>query len=450
MEKIIFYKLISPYPEDITLNKALTSCDVDSNFLAFKDNDISGATYDTENMVIDVIRNNGEHISIDISEIEQQYKDAITEATSGITPSVVDINLEGDLVEDGTLVLSWRDDTGEHNVEIGGFLTETTVKHDHTLSGDGSDENPLSLDETERTGVYSPVLGITDELPVDNVHIGSRWVVKKMQSLFGRLYNREGMVAIEDELKKRESLWRVPSLDDWNKLLTYADVCDISYEGSVTGEYTGDVAGKMLKSVNYWVSGESLDKYGFSACPAGYIKDSIITGQGEEARFWTSTSFDDSQFYINGFSYNHNDVLQDVSAEDEYYSIRLVMDVSDKLPDEYVNILGGLYKVVVIEDIKQAWIVGNLSYNPGYSISEEFEYEYDGLITEKYYISHWNGKYWKQKALNNGDKFVTARNGMVVEYTCVEDIEGNQELVKGLTYKLENGVRKLIIDAGWY
>lgn len=454
MSCLYFYKLNSGWPCDVTKNCNLSVTEIDNNFYQLKSDDISGATYNKDSMTISIFRNDGDIINIDISEIEEQYKQAIIEATSGITPSVVDINLEAELIEDGTLVLSWTDDTGGHMLEVSGFLTEASIRHDETLIGDGGSSNPLGINDTEKTGYYKSVLGITDELPVQdenhNIAIGSRWVVKKKQSKFGRLYSKEGMLAIINELKKQESAWRVPSKEDWDKLLNFSDVCDANHDGDSVGEYVGEVAGKMLKTIDYWISGESLDKYGFSVCPAGYVKDSILVGSGEEARFWTDTKQNGGQLYIKGFSYDHDNVLQTLNANNEWYSVRLVRDIDKNFPDEIVNILGGEYHVIVIEDIKQAWLVENLSYNPGNDISEEFIYPFSNIINEKYYLSHWNGKYWEQKALVNGDKFTTQNNNLVVEYTCVESENGEQNLVKGLVYKVENEIKKIIIDAGWY
>ena len=85
MESIKFYKLVSPYPEDVTMNCKLTITDMDDNFLAFKDNDISAATFNAEELMINVIRNNGEEINIDISDIKDNIHEQITSEISGIT-----------------------------------------------------------------------------------------------------------------------------------------------------------------------------------------------------------------------------------------------------------------------------------------------------------------------------------------------------------------------------
>lgn len=85
MESIKFYKLVSPYPEDVTMDCKLTMTDMDDNFLAFKDNDISAATFNSEELMINVIRNNGEEINIDISDIKDNIHEQISSELSGIT-----------------------------------------------------------------------------------------------------------------------------------------------------------------------------------------------------------------------------------------------------------------------------------------------------------------------------------------------------------------------------
>ena len=45
MNGLYFYKLVSPYPEDVTKNCKLTINEIDSNFLTLKDNDIKKAEF---------------------------------------------------------------------------------------------------------------------------------------------------------------------------------------------------------------------------------------------------------------------------------------------------------------------------------------------------------------------------------------------------------------------
>ena len=45
---LYYYKLQSPYPEDVTKNCKLTINEIDSNFLSLKDEDIKSAVFDKE------------------------------------------------------------------------------------------------------------------------------------------------------------------------------------------------------------------------------------------------------------------------------------------------------------------------------------------------------------------------------------------------------------------
>lgn len=171
MESIKYYKLVSPYPEDETLNCKLTMSDLDSNFLAFKDNDIRDASYDPETMAVTIFKNNGDKVVIDMSSLGDDINGRIERAVSGLTPSesgCCDINLSGELKEDGKLVLTWDTCDGEKSVEIGGFLTEadaTTVIHDSTLKGSGTSNSPLKINPLERTGSFPTVITLTETLP---------------------------------------------------------------------------------------------------------------------------------------------------------------------------------------------------------------------------------------------------------------------------------------------
>ena len=84
MEKIYFYKLISPYKEDVTKNCKLTMTEMDENFLTFKNNDISGATYDTSGMTINIVRNDGNEINLDLSGVKENINDAIDDKMSAV------------------------------------------------------------------------------------------------------------------------------------------------------------------------------------------------------------------------------------------------------------------------------------------------------------------------------------------------------------------------------
>lgn len=456
MEKITFYKLNSPYREDATANCKLTVEQLDQNFLTFKDYDVKNASYDAENMIITVNRNNGETIKIDISDISDKIDTKIEEAVSGITPSgstQFDINIDGELLDDGTLVLSWSTPSGEYETEISGFLTEAQTEHDETIAGTGNDANPLRISNLEKTGKYKSVKAIVDVLPEEGMSVGDRYITKQSVSSFGRVYNKQGMELVKTALSSEESSWRVPTKGDWDKLLNYADACNEDAHNSYAiDEYLGNIAGKVLKSVEYWEGNENLDKFGFTAVPAGYVSDGSLGGNDEQARFWTNTSIisDTSKNYIKGLSYDHDNVLQEASEADGWYSIRLVRNVGKANVSDSSPILGTTYEVINIPDIKQAWIKTNLSFNPGYDYSEQYTYNHDGLVSERFVLNHWNGRFWEKKELNDGDEISVSEENKVTEYVCVVDEFGNQTLVKGNVFYVENKTRKLVFDAGWY
>ena len=69
MKGLYYYKLISPYKEDVTKNCRLTINEIDSNFLSLKDEDIKSAEFiydegDANNKSLILTRNNGEKLIV--------------------------------------------------------------------------------------------------------------------------------------------------------------------------------------------------------------------------------------------------------------------------------------------------------------------------------------------------------------------------------------------------
>ena len=62
-ETLIFYKLVSPYPEDQTRDCKLSVSDIDHNFLTLKDYDIKEIKLSEDEKSIILVRNNGEELS---------------------------------------------------------------------------------------------------------------------------------------------------------------------------------------------------------------------------------------------------------------------------------------------------------------------------------------------------------------------------------------------------
>lgn len=571
MKSIKYYKLVSPYPEDITKNCKLTMAEIDENFLAFKDNDISAVTYNTSGMTINIIRNNGEEINLDISSlndnIETEVKkqlSGISESISGITipdeyhyyigvsneetisQSVVDklvlkdgrssilysventkdndyiwlllpepiqlnywlesgmaistydelqsididgitynayrnlvkleenewnltivtkgsefdkyginfgvkdIELKGSVSEDGVLTLTWKNTSGETSTTISGFVTTENIYHTSSINGNGSKENPLRIPNLLHTEYNIGVKAIVDELPKENLHNGDKYVTVNKHSNFGCLYNKQGMLTIVDELAKINSNWRVPTKEDWDKLLDFCEACDEDRQhgGTDTNAVYGKIAGKALKSREFWTGNENRDKFGMNIFPTGLSNvQSELTSENEKAVFWCNTPYDENNFYLKGFNNDSDAVKQTVSDEDKY-SIRLVADYHGEGLDGYVNMFGENYDVIVFRDINQMWISTNLDYYIDSLRCDSFEYE-NATISNIHTLNHWNGEYWEKKELDNGSVINVGKNP-IEKYKVILNGNDTKIVLLSTTTTDELGNTLTKIDSGEY
>lgn len=571
MKSIKYYKLVSPYPEDITKNCKLTMAEIDENFLAFKDNDISAATYNTSGMTINIIRNNGEEINLDISSlndnIETEVKkqlSCISESISGITipdeyhyyigvsneetisQSVVDklelkdgrssilysventkdndyiwlllpepiqlnywlesgmaistydelqsididgitynayrnlvkleenewnltivtkgsefdkyginfgvkdIELKGSVSEDGVLTLTWKNTSGETSTTISGFVTTENIYHTSSINGNGSKENPLRIPNLLHTEYNIGVKAIVDELPKENLHNGDKYVTVNKHSNFGCLYNKQGMLTIVDELAKINSNWRVPTKEDWDKLLDLIESCDEDRQhgGTDTNVVYGKIAGKALKSREFWTGNENLYKFGMNIFPTGLSNvQSELTSENEKAVFWCNTPYNENDCYIKEFNNNSDAVKQTVSDEDKY-SIRLVADYHGEGLDGYVNLFGENYDVIVFRDINQMWISTNLDYYIDSLRCDSFEYE-NATISNVHTLNHWNGEYWEKKELENGS-IINVGENPIKKYKVISNGNDTKIALLSTTTTDELGNTITNIDSGWY
>lgn len=455
MESIKYYKLVSPYEEDETMNCKLTMSDLDQNFLTFKNYDIKDASYDKDNMSIIIERNNGDILNISISSITEVIEDKIEEALSEYTPGCCDYEIEGNLDDNGILTLSLISESGESTTQISGF-TKAVIYTDETIQGEGSKTDPLRLSNLEKTGKYKSVLDIVNSLPNYEIgqNAGDRFITNENFYIFGRLYNKNGFELVKEALNKNGYLWRIPTIEDWFKLFRYAEVClsgsaEYDVENIELGEYVGDMAASALKSVKYWEGNDNFDSLQFSAVPSGYIIDGNLTDDFNATKFWTETLINNEN-YVVGFDAYHDNVFVDNDKDGEYYSIRLVIDIEENSIGDKVNILGNTYDVISIKEINQAWITVNLNYKPNNNDSEQFDYHADNIKQERFKINHWNGDTWETKELNNGDEISVKDNNAIYNFVCVVDENGNQQLIKGEKYMLINNKWRMVIDCGTY
>lgn len=559
MNKITFYKLQSPYPEDITKNCNLTMTEMDENFLNLKNNDISGATYNPLDMTINIIKNDGEEINIDISELNNNIDETVTNHLSAFTkvmselivshqftyfigtakdehisqtviskltkkegnsstlfnsittlkddfiwflvptpiqlnswtykgmpipimehveiieydgnlynayrnlvpleantwdltievsggvdkydlnPAIKNVNLEGSLDKNGVLSLTWQTINGKKSTTISGFATTTDIQHVTSLNGNGTCENPLRISNVEQCGYYKVVKDIIPQLPTYNKSNGDRYITVNKHSNFGCLYNKQGMLTIVNLLNQLNSMWRVPTKNDWDVLIDYCETCEDHYK----------VAGKILKSINYWEGNTNLDKLGFTIFPTGQSNiNSELIFEGTKATFWTNTLSDNNDYFLKELTSNTDTVSQSISQTNKY-SIRLVADYYGNGLENYTNILGKEYNVVVLKDINQIWIQTNLDYYIDGDTCDRFEYQHS-IISLVHTLNHWNGEYWEKKELKQGDNIDVIKNNQIDCYT-ITNIDNNTNLVKQKTIITDiygNTVTK--IDSGWY
>ena len=571
MESIKYYKLVSPYPEDKTMNCKLTMADIDDNFFAFKNNDISAATYDASDMEINIIRNNGEKISLDISAIRKNIESEVEKQLSGISGStsgvtipdefnyyigtadedtisqsvvdrlelkhgrssvlystkttndneyiwlllpqpiqldyllnggvsvikveepqtieiggitynayrslarfeddnwsltivtrgsefdecginlgVKDIELKGSVSKDGILTLTWKNISGDTTTTISGFVTVGNIYHTSTINGNGSKENPLRIPNLLHNEYNIGIKGIVDALPGNNLHNGDRYVTVNKHSNFGVLYNRLGMETVVKKLSQLGSNWRVATKEDWDKLLNSIEACDEDRQhgGTDTNIVYGKIAGKALKSREFWTGNENLDKFGMNIFPTGLSNvQSELTSENEKAVFWCNTPYNENDCYIKEFNNDSDAVKQTVSDEDKY-SIRLVADYYREGLDEYVNLFGKDYNVVVFRDINQMWISTNLDYYIDSLRCDSFEYE-NATISNIHTLNHWNGEYWEKKELENGSIINVGKNP-IEKYKVISNGNDTKIVLLSTTTTDESGNTLTKIDSGEY
>jgi len=334
---LYFYKLVSPYKEDVTKNCKLTVNEVDSNLLNLKDEDIANGEFDKKTNTLKLTRNNGDVIGIDLASLMNNgitLDDYHFAGTGSCTGDCSDKNSFGfkyttnDKDENGNPVEKkfkiefsdvdgklWVTDSDNNKHLIGTFETDKTKKAekdenkylrevitDGSVLGNGKSGDPVRLNPTEKSGYYSPAKSLIDTrddngsgLPV-NPCKGDRYVTLSCSSSAGRLYTMDGVKEIESKLKAG---WRIPTKQDWDNMLNAIEPCQYQNHNDIHCHVQlGKLAGKQLKSTECWnktatsgtpsddtylyddkvaeekpISPEGTDKYGFNVFAGGYGVD---------------------------------------------------------------------------------------------------------------------------------------------------------------------------------
>ena len=479
MKGLYFYKLNSPYSEDVTKNCKLTINEIDSNFLSLKDEDIASAEFDKKSKSLVLTRNNGEQLIVDLSDVT--YDLNVETSCSADEGASITISYDG---ADGNKTVTFDHIVTVDNLRsvIGSDLL-TKVITDGTLKGDGTISSPLGLSGTEKSGMIAPVKGRLDltkggKLP-EVAKLGTRYITIEYVNDYGYLYNGEALAKITESLEKEGKGWRVPTKADFDVLLNSIEPCDYQNHNSAKCHIDlGLVAGKYLKTECGWlgepdcectstapmtgcsvqdqvssedtdyVEGEKnieitdepnlnlesyqgVDKYGMGILPSGNaILDAFNRPQAnyfkEKSFFWTSTHVHgdiDQDVYVKVFDWNKTTVSQAAECPSPYYSVRLVKDYdgSNYFDSEYID--GVLYKTILFPKSRQVWLATNYAKNEGFETSgvPMITDVNNGEVLEKrkaLFVNEWNGEYWEKRALNEGET-------VVVENPCF-DSEGDQ------------------------
>ena len=443
MNRIYYYKLVSPYEEDVTRNCKLTIDELDSNFFSLKNVDIKDAKLSEDKTQLILVRNDGDEITVEMPFIPND-----------VEPHLIhDLNVEYNK-DEGVITISYNGDT----IVIDGLLTEgsalTSVITDNSLRGDGTKDNPLRLSELEKTGMYAPVIRVIDiagggRLP-DDPSINDRYLTREKVSRFGYLYNFDAVKAISGMLEADISEWRIPTKADWDTLLNSLEPCEYqNHDSNDCHKVLGMYAGKILKSKDYWkeatlqpyidenglehlpVQPGGIDTYGFSVLPTGYGNE-----DGEASRFtecaglWSSTHLNDDEhqdIFVKMFKYNESGVRQEADCCDVFHGVRLVKNFDGKNYHGSETILGSPYGTYLFNETSQIWTTVNLYYTlsggtiaPNGGVDIDWDYVY--------FLNSFNGNSWDKKELKAGDT-VLAQHGEDYdneEYRVFVDEDGNQ------------------------
>lgn len=405
---LTYYKLISDYRGDYPpKNCGLTTTEVDGNFYFLRGNDIDGFIKDEETGKISLKRTNNE--IIDIPE------------------DIYSFDYDEDLG-----VLTITSPSGKF-IELSGFYHEGKEKvySDSSLIGDGTKISPLKINGLEKTGTLSSCKHVVDftngeHLP-ENPSFGDRYIVKEEINELGILYNSNGIKKIAQYLKDGNSEWRIPSREDWDNMLNAIE-CeeDRNHNSTSCNKWAGKLAGKLLKSNNYWqfdANGEDESGYDFKGVnlnhfniiPTGARWDldkTDVDGIGTSAIFWTSSAEnqdDSADIFVKQFKSDSNKVSTSSKGPEDFFSLRLVKDFDNNYHD-VENICGITVPCSLMADSRQVWTSVNfpLTVDDGdYVVSEKWNDLFPGIINTVYYfVAQFDGQGWKKRAINEGDGVV--------------------------------------------
>ena len=486
MKGLYFYKLVSPYQEDVTKDCKLTVNEIDHNFITLKDVDVKDAHFEENDKILVIERNDGDTINVDLSSM-----------VDGITTN---LDIDYDRVA-GTITITHND----KRAVIDGLITQdnisseilTEVISDSSLQGKGNDGSPLGVSPVEKTGSYKPVIRLVDitngEFMPKPQHLikGDRYLTLENVSDYGYLYDFRGVKKINEDLCHG---WRVPTKEDWDNMLNAIEPCDEyrNHNSIIGNQVLGKLAGKLLKSRDKWdesdacislsglgdecplttgiepdfdvddcdvadigsdeckksrypkpkrVNPNGVDAYNMTILPPGYGDGcQVMDYFGKRGAYWTSTMSHVTDVYVKRFDYNKSGVVQSIEAPQALFSLRLVKDYNGSNHHDVEFINGIDYPTRLMPSLNTEhgyaiWTAVNVAFtNNRYQPVKPNNGM--GLTYRKaYYINEWDGFNWVKKEMKEGETIV-----------LIKGLDGD----KNIEYRIIDGklvsVAKVIYD----
>ena len=316
-----------------------------------------------------------------------------------------------------------------------------------------------------KTGTYAPVFeyyDVTEDgvLPdTDDMPKGWRIVTKEKERPFGKLYTYSEVSQIKKALVDTGSKWRIPTKEDWDKMLNSIEPETGENHNSLGEGYFGEVAGSLLKSTdNLWEdSSSNKDEYGFAALPLGYAdyrtilmngrdkdKNKDVEGFRKCAAFWTDTKVmknsSSSPLFGKYLWYGSDKVMQQSAAAQSRMSLRLVKDFEAGF-DVYEPILGNYYPCGMIysgdfnDHNASVWTLSNIGTSLNGSDFGYVSKEWEGYDESKicYYINEWTGDRWLRHKMNEGDSVVILHEGDTYNHEWRIYIQDNEQVLVDCT-----------------
>ena len=439
-QKITYYKLPENYHyfEDVDVTKfdSLTGDEVDSNFFVLEGRDIYtiDVSEDGKRLIINLV--NGSTIESD--NIFNDYIESLSfdydPKTGVMTVCINDCDHEPLKVE-GFLTLN----------DVAELLKDYCIYTDDTLTGDGSLDTPLSIANSQRTGMVKPINDVVDELPEEPV-IGDRYITYETIDNVGRFYNFDGIFDVMAALEEEGNGWKIASKYDWGDILNYFEKPVFrDHNKPMPSKWLGQKAGIELKS---------SPNFGLEFC--GYVFDDdekSVSFRDEKASFWCNTSTmgkplteHDTQAWVKQFQKTgprSGQVYQTLIDNAIYSSIRLVKEIDGTEAVSAAEILGTVYPVSVMHSVNsksKMWITTNLDYDTENNNS----FKGDTSFITKPFINEWDGEKWLKYSIDEYMSFILKSTDELcyIKDGIVTPVNDNSELVS-LTERVANLEREV-------